>query len=518
MLFKLHAIQQSISSLKLSVIMERWNGKVAIVTGASAGIGEAIVRSLVFHGLNVLGLARREDRLQKLSQDLKQSKGTFYYLRCDVENEEDILKAFAFVNDKFGSVDILINNAGIVKESFFEHVKTEDLRAVLNVNVLAPAIYMREALKMMRQNENETHIIDINSMFSINRRTTLPLNIYPASKFALQGMIDTFRGELEFSKVTSIRVTSIYVGLTSTEIFGDSTLLKKMKSKFPSLKSSDVADSVVFVLSTPSYVQNRDTLKVSVLLILSDKMERWAGKVAIITGGSAGIGEAIVRSLLSYGLNVLAISNRQDQLENLFNGLKEFQNTLHYKYCDIQNEKDILNVFEYVNDKLGGVDILINNAGIIRESTFANVKTEEMCSVFNVNVLAPAIFIREALKIMREQKNDAHIININSKWGIDGAVAIPVNIYPASKYALRGMTDTLKEELIWAKDDAIRVTSIYPGLVATGITGDSMEFNKLLRKLPQIQPKDVADCVVFALSAPHHVQLETIVVSAAPKK
>lgn len=100
--------------------MERWNGKVAIVTGASAGIGEAIARSLVFHGLNVLGLARREDRLQKLSQDLKQSKGTFYYLRCDVENEEDILKAFAFVNDKFGSVDILINNAGIVRESFFE--------------------------------------------------------------------------------------------------------------------------------------------------------------------------------------------------------------------------------------------------------------------------------------------------------------------------------------------------------------------------------------------------------------
>ncbi|KAH0548914.1 hypothetical protein KQX54_004297 [Cotesia glomerata] len=246
-------------------------------------------------------------------------------------------------------------------------------------------------------------------------------------------------------------------------------------------------------------------------------MERWAGKVAIVTGGSAGIGEAIVRSLLSYGLNVLAISNRQDQLENLFNDLKDFKNNLHYKYCDIQNEKDILNVFEYVKDKLGGVDILVNNAGIIRESTFANVKTEELCSILNVNVLAPAIFIREALKILREQKNDAHIININSKWGIDGAIAFPVNIYPASKYALRGITDTLKEELIWAKDDAIRVTSIYPGLVATKITGDSVVFNKLLRKLTQIEPKDVADCVVFALSAPLHVQLETILVSAAPK-
>ncbi|CAD6214596.1 GSCOCG00004134001-RA-CDS [Cotesia congregata] len=124
---------------------------------------------------------------------------------------------------------------------------------------------MREALKIMRQHKNEAHIININSTFGINGTTQLPINVYPASKFALRGMTDTFKAELEFSKVTSIRVTSIHVGLTSTEIFGDSALFNKVKSKFPNLKSSDIAGGVVFVLSMPSYVQ-LDEIKVTAKL------------------------------------------------------------------------------------------------------------------------------------------------------------------------------------------------------------------------------------------------------------
>lgn len=97
--------------------MDRWVGKVAIVTGASSGIGEAICKTLVVAGLNVLGLARREDRLKQLAVSLKNAKGSFHYLRCDVRNENDILKAFAYAVKNLGSVDVLINNAGIVKNS-----------------------------------------------------------------------------------------------------------------------------------------------------------------------------------------------------------------------------------------------------------------------------------------------------------------------------------------------------------------------------------------------------------------
>lgn len=93
--------------------MERWTGKVAVVTGASSGIGEAICKTLVDDGLIVMGLARREDRLQQLLNSLSNGKGSFFYRRCDVRNEKDIVDAFAEVANKFGGVDVLVNNAGI---------------------------------------------------------------------------------------------------------------------------------------------------------------------------------------------------------------------------------------------------------------------------------------------------------------------------------------------------------------------------------------------------------------------
>lgn len=97
--------------------MERWIGKVAVVTGASSGIGEAIARSFVDAGLIVLGLARRDDKLKLIADSLKKSKGSFYYKRCDVRNENDIIQAFAYAENKFGGIDVLVNNAGIAKSS-----------------------------------------------------------------------------------------------------------------------------------------------------------------------------------------------------------------------------------------------------------------------------------------------------------------------------------------------------------------------------------------------------------------
>lgn len=93
--------------------MNRWIGKSAVVTGASSGIGEAIAKSLTIAGMNVFGLARRENRLDELSKSLKDAKGSFHYSRCDVRNENDILKAFDNVEKNFGGVDVLVNNAGL---------------------------------------------------------------------------------------------------------------------------------------------------------------------------------------------------------------------------------------------------------------------------------------------------------------------------------------------------------------------------------------------------------------------
>lgn len=90
--------------------MDRWNGKVAIVTGASSGIGVAVAEGLVKRGVKVVGLARRVDRLQELASKLGKDK--FYFVQCDLRKEEDLLKAFKWVEKELGGVDILVNNAG----------------------------------------------------------------------------------------------------------------------------------------------------------------------------------------------------------------------------------------------------------------------------------------------------------------------------------------------------------------------------------------------------------------------
>ncbi|KAH0545644.1 hypothetical protein KQX54_001986 [Cotesia glomerata] len=235
--------------------MDRWTGKFAIVTGASSGIGRSITKELVSAGVNVLGLARRENRLQELSENLKSSKGAFHYLKCDLCNEEDILKAFEYVENNFQRLDILINNAGIMLGGSLAETTTEDYRTLLDLNVLAPALCIREALKLMRKHKNEAHIININSVFGLNTRAAdLPINLYPASKYALHAMTETLKKEVRDNN-DNIRVTGIYPSATNTELFDLSEKLHHVLNVIPALESKDVTDCIMFALSVPLHVQ-----------------------------------------------------------------------------------------------------------------------------------------------------------------------------------------------------------------------------------------------------------------------
>lgn len=94
--------------------MERWSGKVAIVTGASVGIGADTCEALVKHGVKVVGAARRVQKIRELAAKLKGQKGCLYAMECDMRKEQDILKVFQWTEKELGGVDILINNAGVL--------------------------------------------------------------------------------------------------------------------------------------------------------------------------------------------------------------------------------------------------------------------------------------------------------------------------------------------------------------------------------------------------------------------
>jgi NADP+-dependent farnesol dehydrogenase len=206
--------------------MDRWVGKVAVVTGASSGIGAGISEFLVDQGLivsettpktpitgsfQVVGLARRSELVEELAKKLTGKKGQLHAVKADVSNEEDVVKAFKWVEDNLGHVHILINNAGVAKENFLCNGDAADWKATLDVNVLGLCIATREAVKSMTANNINGHIIHINSVAGHKIPNFPGINIYTASKHAVTALTETLRQE--FNHLGSkIKIT---VGLSS---------------------------------------------------------------------------------------------------------------------------------------------------------------------------------------------------------------------------------------------------------------------------------------------------------------
>ncbi|KAK4881383.1 hypothetical protein RN001_004702 [Aquatica leii] len=232
--------------------LKNWQGKLAVVTGVTAGIGEEITVQLIKAGVNVLGLARRKERLDLLTNRLKNENGKFYAFVADVSKEDDILKAFLWAEENIGAVHILINNAGVRKRTNLVEGDTNLWKEVFDTNVLGLCIATREAFKSMKKHNVSGHIIHINSIVGHTVVYLPQSSVYPASKFAVTALTETLRQELN-AIGSKIKVTSISPGYVDTEFRKASNL--ETTNELLSLKSEDVADAVLYALGTPSHVQ-----------------------------------------------------------------------------------------------------------------------------------------------------------------------------------------------------------------------------------------------------------------------
>ncbi|KAF2905348.1 hypothetical protein ILUMI_00831 [Ignelater luminosus] len=205
----------------------------------------------------VVGLARRKEKLDELSKKLQNKPGKFYSLKADVSNEKEIIEAFQWVKDNLGPVSILINNAGFSRNTNLIDGETKDWKEILDTNVLGLCIATREAIKQMRANNIDGHIIHINSIVGHIVPHIPNMNIYPASKHAVTALTETLRQELN-SIGSKIKITSISPGGVNTEFVEAAGYAKSMKDlldKAPLLASEDIADAIVYALSTPPHVQ-----------------------------------------------------------------------------------------------------------------------------------------------------------------------------------------------------------------------------------------------------------------------
>lgn len=259
-------IQQTSISQSIMSEKARWVGRVALVTGASAGIGEATAKLLVQEGMKVVICARSIDKLQAMAEDLNKGKTDRCCLpvKCDVSKEDQVLEMFKQIRSEFGRLDICINNAGInVKNCSLLEGSTETWQKIIDVNVIGLSICTREAVKLMREKGiDDGHIIHLSS-FSGHRVPpgNAVTNFYAGTKFAVRALTEGLRQELRAIK-SNIRVSSLSPGLVKTDfnadvIEGD---YEAFISSNPTMSSEDVAQLVLVCIQQPAHVQIHDIL------------------------------------------------------------------------------------------------------------------------------------------------------------------------------------------------------------------------------------------------------------------
>jgi short-subunit dehydrogenase len=194
-----------------------------------------------------------------------------------------------------------------------------------------------------------------------------------------------------------------------------------------------------------------------------------AGSRILITGASQGIGKALAEEAVRHGGHVLAVARSADLLEQLREPLRNAKGTLHVLSGDVTSPDDRRRMADAARDQLGGLDILINNAGIGATGHFAECGPDRLRKIMEVNFFGTTETTRVLLPLLRRGNRPA-IVNISS---IAGKRAIPARSeYSASKFAVQGFSEALRAEL--AKD-GIDVLVICPGLTQTNFSKNMLE-------------------------------------------
>ncbi len=236
------------------------SGKVALVTGASSGIGDATARALAAAGADVVVTARRVDRLDSLVKELEREGVKAHAIAADLLNDDDNKRIVTETEEKFGRLDILVNNAGVMLLSPVADANPVDWRRMLELNVLALMISSQAALPGMKKRGGG----DIINISSTAGRTANPAGGgYSATKFGVVAFSEALRREVQKDK---IRVCVIEPGLVETELrdhIPDPATKKFLDTWAESLRQlqpEDIANAVVYVASQPAHVNVNEIL------------------------------------------------------------------------------------------------------------------------------------------------------------------------------------------------------------------------------------------------------------------
>lgn len=247
-----------------------------------------------------------------------------------------------------------------------------------------------------------------------------------------------------------------------------------------------------------------------------------------MTGASSGIGTGLCRALVQQGMTVIGCARRVDQIRAIAEeeDVGNASGKLVAIKCDLTQESEILSLFDEIRRNFGRVDVCINNAGLGLNAPLLTGSTGEWENMLDVNIVAVCICTQLAVKLMRERSiDDGQIINISSVLGHRMAHATPFGLHflAGTKCMINALTEGLRRE-IKALNSHIRIASVSPGIIETEAFAVFMRNDpthkpaEFFRTMQALQPKDIADSVLYILGAPQHVEVHDVLVRPYDQK
>jgi len=228
-------------------------GKVAVITGASSGIGEATALMLAEQGAKVVLGARGLDRLKALADRISKAGGEVAYAPVDVKRRENVINLVKLAIERFGKLDIMFNNAGVMPISPLDDLRVEDWEEMIDINIKGVLYGIAAALPVFRK-QGFGHIINTASVAGI--KTTPNMSVYSGTKFAVRAISEGLRQEAG----DKLRVTVISPGFVNTN-FADGVTNPEMKDRLAesrdkfAMPPDAIASAVVYAIGQPAEVE-----------------------------------------------------------------------------------------------------------------------------------------------------------------------------------------------------------------------------------------------------------------------
>jgi len=230
--------------------VQRMEGKVVAITGASSGIGRGLAERFAAEGASVVLGARTQSKLDEVAASIKARGGRALAVAMDVRREEDIVRFVKSAVDRFGRLDVFVNNAGIGVWKRVEETSLAELHAVLRTNLYGTFLGCREAFRQMRSQGGGT-IINVSSM--AGKDAWEGTGVYSASKFGIQGLSRALADE---GRAVNVRVACLCPGMVDTPMIGT----EDVSSRDELIQVADVADAAIYLATLAPNVMVQELL------------------------------------------------------------------------------------------------------------------------------------------------------------------------------------------------------------------------------------------------------------------